>query len=124
MSPPKAGGRAAVKARIESGDAGLSTAGFASAGVAFGVLEGAPYGPAAALASCSASKAGGSMPAIPGASPRTHELVDEEARCIIDTAEEEVVELLERERDCLEALARALLERETLDQPGPGFRSE
>ena len=57
------------------------------------------------------------LPGADGASPRTHELVDEEARRIIDTAEEEVVELLERERDRLEALARALLERETLDQP-------
>ena len=49
-------------------------------------------------------------------SPRTQELVDEEARRIVETAEEEVVELLEGERDRLEALARALLERETLDQ--------
>ena len=50
-------------------------------------------------------------------SPRTQELVDEEARRVVETAEEEVVELLERERERLEALARALLERETLDQP-------
>jgi len=57
------------------------------------------------------------LPGSDGASPRTQELVDEEARRIIDTAEEEVVELLERERERLEALARALLEKETLDQP-------
>lgn len=57
------------------------------------------------------------LPGSDGASPRTQELVDEEARRIIDTAEEEVVDLLERERERLEALARALLEKETLDQP-------
>ena len=55
----------------------------------------------------------GSMPA----SEPTQELVDKEVRRIVDEAEEEVVELLRRERDRLEALATALLERETLDQP-------
>jgi cell division protease FtsH len=57
---------------------------------------------------------------LPGASPAsapTLQLVDEEVRRIVDGAEEEVTELLERERARLEALARALLERETLDQP-------
>ncbi|HEU0170308.1 MAG TPA: hypothetical protein VFR26_02630, partial [Acidimicrobiales bacterium] len=57
---------------------------------------------------------------LPGASPAsapTQQLVDEEVRRIVDGAEEEVTELLERERARLEALARALLERETLDQP-------
>jgi cell division protease FtsH len=37
-------------------------------------------------------------------------------RRIIDRAEQEAVALLERERGRLDALARALLERETLDQ--------
>jgi cell division protease FtsH len=57
---------------------------------------------------------------LPGASPAsapTQQLVDEEVRRIVDGAEEEVTELLGRERGRLEALARALLERETLDQP-------
>ena len=57
---------------------------------------------------------------LPGASPAsapTQQLVDEEVRRIVDGAEHEVTELLERERGRLEALARALLERETLDQP-------
>jgi cell division protease FtsH len=57
---------------------------------------------------------------LPGASPAsgpTQQLVDEEVRRIVDGAEQEVTELLERERRRLEALARALLERETLDQP-------
>jgi cell division protease FtsH len=54
--------------------------------------------------------------AIPASEP-TQELVDREVRRIVDTAEDEVIELLERERDRLEALVQALLERETLDQP-------
>ena len=36
---------------------------------------------------------------------------------IVETAEREVIELLERERPRLNALAHALLEHETLDQP-------
>jgi cell division protease FtsH len=55
----------------------------------------------------------GSMPA----SPPTLQLVDEEVRRIVEGAEHEVIQLLERDRGRLEALARALLERETLDQP-------
>jgi cell division protease FtsH len=57
---------------------------------------------------------------LPGASPAsapTQQLVDEEVRRIVDGAEDEVIELLTLERRRLEALARALLERETLDQP-------
>jgi cell division protease FtsH len=49
-------------------------------------------------------------------SPLTQQLVDEEVRRIVDEAERDVIELLERERDRLEALAGALLESETLDQ--------
>jgi cell division protease FtsH len=61
---------------------------------------------------------GGEM--LPGGSPlspATQQTVDEEAQRIVETAEREVVDLLERERPRLEALARRLLERETLDQP-------
>ena len=57
---------------------------------------------------------------LPGALPAstaTQQLVDEEVRRIVDGAEDDVVELLKRERGRLDALARALLERETLDQP-------
>src|SRR5262245_2560657 len=57
------------------------------------------------------------LPGAAAASGATQQLVDEEVRRIVDAAEEEVIDLLRRERDRLEALAGALLERETLDQP-------
>ena len=50
------------------------------------------------------------------ASPRTLELVDEEVRRTVDAAYDEVVALLAAERSRLDALAEALLDRETLDQ--------
>jgi cell division protease FtsH len=56
------------------------------------------------------------LPGSTPASPATLERVDEETRRIVEEAEAEVVALLERERDRLDALARALLEQETLDQ--------
>jgi cell division protease FtsH len=56
------------------------------------------------------------LPGAPPASPATQQRVDEEARRIIEEAEDEVTELLERERHRLDVLAQALLERETLDQ--------
>jgi cell division protease FtsH len=49
-------------------------------------------------------------------SPRTLELLDDEVRRTVDAAYEEVVALLRAERSRLDALADALLERETLDQ--------
>jgi cell division protease FtsH len=60
---------------------------------------------------------GALLPGALPASPATQELVDEEVRRIVEGAEHDVILLLERERGRLEALARALLERETLDQP-------
>jgi cell division protease FtsH len=57
---------------------------------------------------------------LPGSAPAsepTQELVDQEVRRIVDEAENDVIQLLEQERERLEALATALLERETLDQP-------
>jgi cell division protease FtsH len=50
------------------------------------------------------------------ASPRTLELVDEEVRRAVETAYDEVLALIAAERSRLDALAEALLERETLDQ--------
>ena len=49
-------------------------------------------------------------------SPGTRELLDAEVRNTIDRAYAEVTALLEQERPRLDALADALLERETLDQ--------
>ena len=56
---------------------------------------------------------------LPGAAtpaPETQKLVDDETRRIVEQAEAEVIELLRRERARLDALADALLEKETLDQ--------
>jgi cell division protease FtsH len=57
------------------------------------------------------------LPGVAPASPLTQQLVDEEVRRIVDGAEQDVINLLESERERLDALAHALLERETLDQP-------
>ncbi len=58
-------------------------------------------------------------PLLPGAMPAsepTQELVDQEVRRIVDESERDVIALLTEHRDQLDALANALLERETLDQ--------
>src|SRR3954469_20091560 len=57
------------------------------------------------------------LPGVSEVSQRTQEMVDDEVRRIVEEAERETVALLEAERHRLEALAGALLERETLDQP-------
>jgi len=49
-------------------------------------------------------------------SERTSELVDEEVKRIVDTAYRRAREILERKRPILDALAAALLERETLER--------
>ncbi|MGD9696693.1 MAG: ATP-dependent zinc metalloprotease FtsH [Thermoleophilia bacterium] len=51
-----------------------------------------------------------------GVSPRTQELVDEEVRRIVDECYEQALRLLTDNRDKLNALTEALLQRETLDQ--------
>jgi cell division protease FtsH len=61
----------------------------------------------------------GQVPLLPGAeepSEATQELVDREARRIVDEALDEVRDLLRANRDKLDSLAAALLERETLDE--------
>jgi cell division protease FtsH len=61
----------------------------------------------------------GQAPLLPGAeesSEATQELVDREARRIVDEALDEVRELLGANRDKLDGLASALLEHETLDE--------
>jgi cell division protease FtsH len=77
------------------------------------------WGMSDAIGPVSVDGRGDGGPLLPGTSDvseATHRLVDEEVRRIVDEAEQETVLLLERERHRLEALARALLERETLDQ--------
>ena len=61
------------------------------------------------------------LPGVGGVSPATQEIVDEETRRIVETAEREVIDLLGRERKRLDSLAHTLLERETLDQ-GDAYR--
>jgi cell division protease FtsH len=56
------------------------------------------------------------LPGVEQPSPETQQIVDEETRRIVETAEREVIDLLTRERSRLDALAHALLARETLDQ--------
>ena len=68
------------------------------------------------LAVADGSQDGMLLPGSAPASPATLQRVDEETRRIVDEAEDEVIALLERERARLDGLARALLERETLDQ--------
>jgi cell division protease FtsH len=56
---------------------------------------------------------------FPGASdisPVTRQLVDEEVRHLIEDAHEQVTQMMNANRDRLDALAQALLERETLEQ--------
>jgi cell division protease FtsH len=57
------------------------------------------------------------LPGVSEVSPETQELVDEEVRRIVSAAHEEVTSLLRENRPRLDALASALLEHETLDQP-------
>jgi cell division protease FtsH len=61
----------------------------------------------------------GISPFLPGAgapSPQTQHLVDQEVRRIVDEAYDDVVALLSEHRAKLDALALALLEKETLDE--------
>jgi cell division protease FtsH len=53
---------------------------------------------------------------IPETSPGTQQVVDEEVRRIVDVAHADVTRLLGENREKLDSLARALLERETLDE--------
>jgi cell division protease FtsH len=50
-------------------------------------------------------------------SPRTQEVVDDEIRAIVTSAQADVVALLQANRARLDSLAQALLEHETLDEP-------
>jgi cell division protease FtsH len=56
------------------------------------------------------------IPGVQEAAERTHELIDTEVRRLVDEAHEEATELLRQNRDKLDSLAHALLEKETLDE--------
>ena len=72
--------------------------------------------PIGAVAVTDGRQDGALLPGAVPASASTQQLVDQEVRRIVDNAEDEVVALLNNERARLDALAEALLERETLDQ--------
>jgi cell division protease FtsH len=77
------------------------------------------WGMSAAIGPISVIPMDGVNPLLPGASETsesTQRLVDEEVRRIVDTAHQEVTELLRAHRPQLDSLAKALLERETLDE--------
>jgi cell division protease FtsH len=60
--------------------------------------------------------AGPFLPGVPEVSSDTQRLVDEEVRRIVDESNEQVLTLLQENRDKLDSLANALLEHETLDE--------
>jgi cell division protease FtsH len=57
------------------------------------------------------------LPGAAGVSEETQRMIDEEVRKIVAAARQEVLTLLSENRAKLDALAQALLEHETLDQP-------
>jgi cell division protease FtsH len=59
---------------------------------------------------------GALLPGTVPASEPTQELVDQEVRRIVEESEREVIRILAEHREQLDALANALLDRETLDQ--------
>jgi cell division protease FtsH len=59
---------------------------------------------------------GFSLPGAGDVSPVTQQLVDEEVRHLIEQAHEQVTQLMSSNRAKLDALAQALLDRDTLDQ--------
>jgi cell division protease FtsH len=61
----------------------------------------------------------GAGPLLPGAaevSPETQKLLDDEVRGIVERCDDEVLDLLEKNRRGLDSLAAALLQHETLDE--------
>ena len=56
------------------------------------------------------------FPGVSETSERTQQMVDEEVRRIVETAEDEASEALSLHRSNLDSLVAALLEQETLDE--------
>jgi cell division protease FtsH len=76
------------------------------------------WGMSEALGPIAVLPADGEGPFLPGASETsesTQRLVDEEVRKLVESAHEQVTQLLVDHRDQLESLAQALLKAETLD---------
>jgi cell division protease FtsH len=77
------------------------------------------WGMSPAIGPVAVLPADGRGPLLPGVlepAEQTQELVDKEVRRIVDEAHDEVTTLLTENRDKLDALARALLKKETLEQ--------
>ena len=77
------------------------------------------WGMSAAIGPVAVLPRDGAGPLLPGVaevSPDTQRLVDEEVRRLVEEAHEQVVALLQKNRDKLDSLAHALLEHETLDE--------
>jgi cell division protease FtsH len=56
------------------------------------------------------------LPGVPEISEHTRRLIDEEVHRIVEEAHQQVVPLLEQNRDKLDSLSQALLKHETLDE--------
>jgi cell division protease FtsH len=77
------------------------------------------WGMSAAIGPVAVIPRDGQGPLLPGVaevSPATQQLIDDEVRRIVEAAHEDVVALLNDNRDRLDGLAHALLEHETLDE--------
>ena len=77
------------------------------------------WGMSPAIGPIAVLPAEGMNPLLPGAaetSEATQQIVDQEVRRIVETARDQVIELLLAHRSNLDALVAALLERETLDE--------
>ena len=60
--------------------------------------------------------AGPFLPGVAEVSPETQKLVDDEVRRVVEESHQQVIALLQQNRDKLDSLANALLEHETLDE--------
>ena len=77
------------------------------------------WGMSAAIGPVAVIQRDGVGPLLPGAaevSPDTQRLVDSEVRRIVEESHQQVVALLQQNRNKLDSLASALLEHETLDE--------
>jgi cell division protease FtsH len=77
------------------------------------------WGMSSAVGPLAVIPADGRNPVLPGTSEvseHTQRLIDEEVRRIVEEARQQVVTLLQANRDKLDSLAQALLEHETLDE--------